>query len=61
MRDYKIGIAIKDVSTGYERKIFSSGYTDVQTAITEANRVLAEKFGSREQLELTRRHRNRRN
>ena len=61
MRDYKIGIALLEVNSGYERKIFSSEYTDIASAINQVNKVISEKFGSDEQLELTRRHkRNRR-
>ena len=60
MRDYKIGIKVKEVNSGYERTIYDSGFSDVNDSINKVNKVIAEKFGADEQLEITRRHKRRR-
>jgi hypothetical protein len=61
MRDYKIGIAIKGAGIRDKTVMFNTGFTSVEDAVSQANEVITKKFGSREQLELTRPHRNRRN
>ena len=63
MRNYKIGIAIKEVrgSGQYERTVYASGFDDVDSAIRGANEVILKKFGANEHLELTRNHRRRHN
>jgi hypothetical protein len=60
MRDYKLGIALKEVNSGYEKTIFSSGFGDADKVIEKANKVIREKFGSKEILTLTKSHKNRR-
>ena len=61
MRDYKIAIAIKGESTRDKCVMSNTGFTSVEDAVAQANEVITRKFGSNEQLELTRKHRNRRN
>lgn len=62
MRNFQLAIAIKEKEHGnrYSRPVLETGYMDVNSAIDEANRVLQNKFGVSEQLEMTRRHRKRR-
>ena len=59
MRDYKIGIAIKENSIKNKSPVFEIGFTSVEEAVSAANRIIVDKFGSKEQLELNRIHRNR--
>jgi hypothetical protein len=61
MRDYKIGITIKGNGIRDKSVMFNTGFTSVEEAIAQANEVITRKFGSHEQLELTRTHRRRRN
>jgi beta-N-acetylglucosaminidase len=56
-----MGITIKDRNTGYERTIYDSGFSDVSKAISGANKIIREKFGGSEQIELVRDHKRRRN
>jgi hypothetical protein len=60
MRDYKIGIAIKGEGTRDKCIMFNTGFTSVEEAVAQANEIITRKFGSHEQLELTRPHRRRR-
>jgi hypothetical protein len=58
-----MAIAIKEKANGnnYSRPVLETGFMDVSGAVEEANRVLQDKFGIHEQLEITRVHRKRRN
>jgi hypothetical protein len=62
MREFVMAIAIKEKARGnnYSKPILETGYMDVNNAVDEANRVMQDKFGVKEQLELTRGHRKRR-
>jgi len=60
MRDYKIGIAIKGNGIRDKTVMFNTGFTSVEEAVAQANEVITHKFGSHEQLELTKPHRSRR-
>ena len=62
MRDYQVAIAIKEKEHGnrYSRSVLETGYMDVNKAIDEANKVMHDKFGVTDQLEMTRGHRKRR-
>jgi hypothetical protein len=59
MRDYKIGFAIKENSVRNKSPVFETGFTSVEEAVAAANHIIVDKFGSKEQLELTRIHSNR--
>ena len=60
--NFVVAIAIKENNKGnvYSRPVLETGFMDVNSALDEANRVIQDKFGVNEQLELTRRHRKRR-
>lgn len=57
MRDYKLRIA---VNTGHEQTVYDTGFIEATEAIQRANEIIDKKFGSKDQLELTRRHKRRR-
>ena len=57
MRDYKLRIGI---NTGYEQTVYDTGFVEATEAIKKANEVIAKKFGSKDQIELTRIHKRRR-
>jgi hypothetical protein len=60
VRGFKIGIRLIELDSGYERTIYESGFYDIHETIKDANRIIAEKFGSSEQIELVRNHKRRR-
>ena len=59
-REFKMGIRLLEVDNGYERTIYESNTRDIFKTLQDVNRVMEEKFGSNERLELVRNHKRRR-